>query len=170
MKQYIKLIQQVLQNGGAIVEYEGLISKFIMNPKASVKDLLECDLYFERKLPDDYKYFLSFFDGGDLFNYDNVAGLSLFSSKKIIQENKFQRDNHKENDLDEYWDSDVIIFATDICGDAEYLGFRIKEDGKYDVLDMTLYEAPQEWRVIDNSFDNFVERLINEKGKAYWLF
>ncbi|MCL1933783.1 MAG: SMI1/KNR4 family protein, partial [Candidatus Azobacteroides sp.] len=127
-------------------------------------------LYFEGKLPDDYKYFLSFFDGGDLFNYNDVGGFTFFGSKRLIQENKFQRENHVEADLEEYWDNNVILFAIFICGDAEFLGFRPKENGEYDILDITLYEAPAEWRVIDNSFDNFVEKFIKEKGKAYWLY
>jgi len=170
MKIYIELIKQILKEGGQITDCENFTSKFIMNLKASFEDLLECDLYFEGKLPDDYKYFLNFFDGGDLFNYNDIGGFAFFSSKRIIHENKFQRENHKENDLEEYWDNNVILFATFICGDAEYLGFRIKENKEYDILDLTLYEPPSEWRIIDNSFDNFVEKLIKEKGKPYWFY
>jgi len=169
MKKYIKLINQVIRTGGIIIDNENFYLNINMNSKASIEDIKECNLYFDGKIPDDYLYFLDFFDGGNMFTHNDLGGFAFFSSKTLIKENKFQRENHLENGLEEYWDNDVILFAMFICGDAEFLGFRIKEKGEYDILDITLYEPPSEWRIIGKSFDIFVEKLFLKKGKAFWL-
>jgi len=164
MKQYIKLITDILNDGGKIIDCENFLSDFVMHESVEQEDLFECELYFDRKLPEDYKYFLNIYNGGKLFNYNDLGGFRFFSAKELICENEIQK-NSFGND----WDNNIILFSDFICGDAEYLGFRPKEDEKYDIIDLTLYEPPSEWRVIDNSFDNFVEKLIKEKGKVYWL-
>jgi hypothetical protein len=167
MKSYISLIDQILRAGGQIIDCENLNSSFAMNKRASDEKIVKCDLYFNKKLPNDYKYFLRHHDGGILFDYKDLGGYELLGTNKLVKEDEFQKENFAGNGED--WDNNIILFCH-LIGNAEFLGFKINETSKYEIVHCIMDEMPNEWLAIGNSFDNLLETIIKEKGKEYWLF
>jgi hypothetical protein len=164
MKSYVDLIEQILNKGGKIVDWEKLESSFTMNEYASFEDITKCDSYCGQKLPEEYKYFWKHYDGGILFKYDDIGGFEFLSTSDFIKENEL----HKEC-FGEDWDNSVILFCN-LLGTGEYLGFRLHDDSKYNIVHCVMIEHPDEWQSIEDSFDTLIETIIKEKGKEYWLF
>lgn len=54
-------------------------------------------------------------------------------------------------------------------GEGNHIGFQFLDDGKYYVLDCFHEEDPENWNVICESFDEFLEKLIDCEGRKYWL-
>jgi hypothetical protein len=160
MKKYINYIQEKIGSGlkGTILTFENMVSFFIMNKSASNDEIAKCDLHFNRKLSGEYKFFLHNFNGGILFKINDYAGFKFLSIDELIKHNEFQKENFGED-----WDPEIILFC-ECLGDAEYLGFKLNKI-VYCVMDM----LPQEWEIIENSFDTFISKLIEENGRKYWL-
>ncbi|GHT79321.1 hypothetical protein AGMMS50262_22850 [Bacteroidia bacterium] len=165
MKRYINLIKQILIKGGSILTFEKLNSFFITNEQASDEDIIKCDTYFNRKIPEEYKYLLKHYNGCILFEYDGIAGFQFLSTFDIVQENVLVNDIFNDED----WYDNVILFCK-ILGNGEYLGFRLQKNSKYEIVHCFLDMLPEEWPIIGNSFDILIETLIKEKGKEYWLY
>lgn len=165
MKEYLNYIKEIVGHNlkGTTNSFEDLISFFIMNEGTSNDEIEKCDLYLNKKLPDEYKFFLQNYNGGTLFKVDDHSGFKLLSNKKLINHNQFQREN-----FDQDWDISIILFC-ECIGDAEYLGFKIGENGSCQIVYCILDTLPQEWDVIESSFDDFITKLIEEKGRKYWL-
>jgi len=164
MKQYLKYIKEVIDPSlkGIISTFENLVSLFVMNKGASNDDIVKCDLHFNLNLPVDYKFFLQNFNGGILFKIDDYAGFRFLSTNELVEHNEFQKENFGQD-----WDTKIILFC-ECIGDAEYLGFKStnnEEQIVYCIMDI----MPQEWKVVDSSFDVLVKKLIEEKGRKYWL-
>ncbi|MDR7210601.1 SMI1/KNR4 family protein, partial [Flavobacterium piscis] len=68
MKQYLKYIKEVIEVRlkGTTSTFENLVSLFIMNEEASDDEISTCDLLLNKKLPDEYKFFLQNYNGGIL--------------------------------------------------------------------------------------------------------
>jgi hypothetical protein len=165
MKLYIDLIKRVLNIGGKIVDYENFNTSFIMSEPASKKNIAECDLYFDKKIPNEYKYFLECYNGGILFEYDNIAGFKFLSTSEIIKENDLVKDSFRDED----WYDNVILFCK-LLGNGEYFGFRLQDDSKCEIVHCFMEMTPDEWPIISDSFDYLIENIIKERGKEYWLF
>lgn len=164
MKYYLNYIKEIISDfNGTITTFENLPSLFIMNIEASKYDIVDCDLHLKKQLPDDYKFFLQEFNGGVLFKIEDYAGFKLLSTKELIKHNEFQKMN-----FGQYWNSEIILFC-ECIGDAEYLGFKIDENGLHNIVYCIMDMLPQEWEIIENSFDTLINKLIDEKGRKYWL-
>lgn len=163
MKQYIEQIKQVLDQGGLIMDCYNLKAYFIMNNPASVENIIKCDAYCKQRLPEEYKYFLKYYDGGTLFKCD-VAGFEFLSTQEIIDVNELQKGFFGED-----WDNNVFLFCN-LLGTGEYLGFRLYKNSNYEIIHCIMLDLPEEWKVIGNSFNTLIETIIREKGKEYWLF
>jgi hypothetical protein len=164
MKNYLTLINEKLTNrlAGNVKTYEELDSLFIMKEKALEEDIKKCNAYFKNMLPNDYIMFLRNFNGGVLFQIEDFAGFKFYGTDELIHENLFQRKNFGKD-----WDDNIILFCLCI-GDGECIGFQLKNGG-YEVIHCILDEIPSSWQTIDASFDDFIGKLIVEKGKKYWL-
>jgi hypothetical protein len=163
MKLYINLIAQILSDGGKVLTYENIDTSFVMNKKTFQENISTCNCYFNNRLPDEYKYFLNQFNGGKLF-YNDVGGFEIFGTNELIKENESQKAIYEE-----FWNEDIILFC-ELLGNGEYLGFKIYNDMKYEIVHSILGQKPNEWRIVDSSFDAFIETIIKERGKEYWLF
>lgn len=156
-----KLIDITLK--GTILTFENLTSSFIMNREASKDEIVNCELHFNKKIPNDYRSFLHEFNGGILFKIDNYAGFKLLSTQEMIKHNEFQKENFGQD-----WDSEIIFFC-ECIGDAEYLGFKFHKNESVNIVHCIMDVLPHEWKIIEDSFDNFIDKLIEEKGEKYWL-
>lgn len=165
MKQYLKYIKEIIDLSlkGTISTFENLVSQFVMNKGASNDEIRKCDLHFNQNLPAEYKFFLQNFNGGILFKIDDYAGFKFLSTKALIKHNEFQKEN-----FDQDWDTETILFC-ECIGDAEYLGFRLNENGGLQIVYCIMDMLPQEWEVIEDSFEVLMNKLIKEKGRKYWL-
>lgn len=165
MKQYLEYIKEVIdiRLEGTISTFENLVSLFIMNDEASNNEISKCDMQLNKKLPDEYKFFLQNYNGGILFKIEDYAGFNFLSTNELIRHNEFQREN-----FDKDWDDEILLFC-ECIGDAEYLGFKSNMNGDFQIVYCIMDMLPQEWDVIEDSFEILMKRLIEEKGKKYWL-
>lgn len=164
MKQYLDSLKILLGNSfkSEIKSKDDLLLTINMNGPASDEQVLKCNLLLDKNLPDDYKHFLKHYNGGILFDKEGIAGYKFLSTSEIVKENKFQEDNFGED-----WDNSVILFCL-ILGNAEYIAFRVSNKS-YQLLYCSMDVNPISWHVIDGGFDEFVNRLLEEQGKEYWL-
>jgi len=144
-----------------VTESEGLQTRSYANAGASEFDLKKIDL--PKALPEVYFEFLRYSDGCTLFNCEDLDSFQFFGSHELGKENKEMEKSYEED-----WDDSVIIFST-ILGEGNYIGFKMLDESKYQILDCFHEYVPEQWEVIDNSFDEFLEKLIDMKGKKYWL-
>jgi hypothetical protein len=165
MTHYIKKIEIIINKKliGSIFTFENIESQFIMNKAAQKEEIDKSVKYFNNKLPKEYKYFLEQYNGGVLFKIDDFAGFKLLNSNELIVHNEFQKTNFG---LD--WNENIILFC-ECIGDAEYLGFKLNENGTSNIIYCILDLYPNEWKNLDLNFSNFINKLIEEKGKKYWL-
>ena len=134
-----------------------------MNSKTSQVDIEKCESNFNKKLPLDYTFFLLKFNGGVLFKIADYAGFKFLSTEELIKHNSFQKEN-----LENYWDSEIILFC-ECIGDAEYLGFKFNDNGLPKVVYCIMDIIPEKWAIIENTFEDLINKLIEERGRKYWL-
>jgi len=146
-----------------ITDYEGLVVSFHKNPAATRSDIVSTIGNNHIKLPEDYCDFLQIFDGCTLFKYQDLGGFEFLGTKDIAKENVIQQQTYLED-----WDNNLIVFCR-LIADGDFISFRSRNDDKYDILDCYHDEIPEKWTVIGNSFDGFLERLIIERGRRFWL-
>ena len=145
------------------IDREGLEVTFEKNSPATFQEISSLSKDPEIKIPKDYLDFLQLFDGCRLFKYQDLGGFEFFGTKDIRKETELQRQTYEED-----WDENLTVFCRLIC-DGDFISFRNKSDGSYDILDCYHDDIPANWTTITNSLDNFLESLIDEKGKRYWL-
>jgi len=162
MKKYLDKLNEILTQGvtGSLETFEKLPSHFSMNKKASEEQITECANSFENKLPEDYKNFLGIYNGGILFQIEDIGGFKFLGTDELVKENTFQKENFGED-----WNENIILFCLCI-GDGEYLGFKI-DDNK--IVHCIMDEIPSNWKIIENSFNELVTKLIDERGRKYWI-
>ena len=114
-------------------------------------------------MPKEYMEFLSFSNGMELFNYDEIDGVKLLSLNEIENYTSYGK-----NTFEEDWQDNVLFFAK-IIGEDNYLGFRMKEN-KYEVIDCYFEELPSEWNIVAESFDDFLEKYITNNGEKFWIY
>lgn len=162
MTQYLKhKFDQLFSYDTSFVNYEELIVTFSKNLPATENEIIS--MKAKLTIPEDYIDFLKVNNGCTLFQFQNLGGFELLGTKEIESETNFQRKNYKED-----WDDSLIVFCK-LISEGDFISFRSKKDNSYDVLDCYHDDIPKNWTVICDSFDYFLERLINEKGKSFWL-
>lgn len=162
MENYLQLIRDVVGDGlrGEVLQHEGLETHFVLNAKVGLTEIEGCKV----RIPEAYQAFLSHYNGGILYRVEDLGGFKFFSVEELQIENEFQQLQFADD-----WDSSIILFGMSIA-DNEYLGFRFNADGTYNIIDCVMIEMPSEWNVIGNSFEEFMAKVIESKGKKYWLF
>ena len=116
------------------------------------------------KLPKDYLDFLSFYNGCTIFNYDNLAGFTFLGTENLKNGNLNQKDIYED-----LWDENISVFCEEL-GSGDFISFRTLDNGSYEILDCCHDDLPNDWTVISNSFYDFLEKLIDGKGKPFWLY
>jgi len=53
--------------------------------------------------------------------------------------------------------------------DGGNLGFKKMKNNKYKILHCIMELFPEDWIIISKSFEEFILKLINERGKKFWL-
>ena len=122
----------------------------------------EFNAYSANILPEQYVELLTFANGMELFNYDNIDGIKLLGLDEVQSYTQYAKNIYEDN-----WQESIIIFGK-IIGEENYLGFRVK-DGGYEILDCYFDEIPENWKVISNDFDAFLHKYIILNGEKYWL-
>jgi len=165
IEQLLNKIKKILNNSLEIeVEtYEGLKASIIVRAGASEEEINKCNSYFANNLPVDYLSFLRNYNGCTFFKVSNLAGFQFWGCDQLVHENKFQKENFG---LD--WDERIILICA-CLGDGDYIGIKLNEDRSYEIVDAFGEEIPANWNSIGSSFSEFLENLIEEKGKKFWL-
>lgn len=114
-------------------------------------------------IPKEYIEFLTFSNGMELFNYDDIDGVKLLSLREIEHYTSYGK-----NTFEEDWQDNIIIFAK-IIGEDNYLGFRINEN-KYEVVDCYFEELPSDWSAVAEKLDDFLEKYIMKNGEKFWIY
>lgn len=130
--------------------------------KAATKDEIR---YLQNmcQVPDCYVEFLTICNGARLFDYEGIDGLQLLGTREVLQYTKYV-----QNTFEEEWDERIIIFAK-IIGEDNYLGFRVSENNQYVILDCYFEEGPDNWRIIEGSFDDFLSKYLLSGGNKFWI-
>lgn len=161
----IQKIKGILNKGlyGFVFTFENIISVNEMKSGADEQQVSALIKYFNLKLPNDYIEFLKYFDGGILFKIEDIAGFQLLGCSDIVKVNKTQNSDYGSD-----WDDNIILFCSSV-GDNEYIGFKITDDFNYKIIDCDLSELPKNWHIIGDTFSEFITKLIDEKGRKFWL-
>jgi hypothetical protein len=144
-------------------DFDDLTVTFAKNMGASQQDIKLRLLDLGVKIPTDYVDFLKSFDGCTLFNYNDIGGFEFLGTNEILNETNIQSKTYEDD-----WDNGLTVFCR-LIGEGDFICFRDKADNGYDILDCDHDDSPKNWNVIDHSFNNFLKRLIEEKGRRYWL-
>ena len=118
---------------------------------------------FGNNLPEDYLSFLRNYNGCTFFKVRDLAGFQFWGCDELVRENKF----HKEN-LGVDWDERIVLICS-CLGDGDYIGMKTSEDKAYEIVDAFGEEIPANWNSIGNSFSQFLEHLIDQRGRKFWL-
>lgn len=114
-----------------------------------------------KPLPEDFKQFWRYTDGANLFvNESGLHGVGVASTELLI-------DLHQE-EIEVYGDTtleDYVVFAR-VNGSGDFLVFHTPT-GR--VLDGIHAEQPEEWRVVANSFNEWLHAFIEAGGRYYWI-
>ena len=138
--------------------------RFELNEPANIDDIMNAERELGVKLPDSYKEFLMSYNGARIFDYDGLDGFIILGIKDILKANKFAKATFEED-----WLESIIIFAKYI-GESNYLGFDgSKDESEYAVIDCFFEELPEDWTQIAANFDDFLEKIVEQQGKKFWL-
>jgi len=147
-----------------IVSNEGLRLSFVNRGPATELEIENLSRTFDFRLPAEYLDFLLCYNGLELYKYEDVGGFEFFDASNLIEQNDSIRGDYDPVD----WDSSIILFCR-IIGEGNYLGFRIKNENQYEVVDCFHESLPLEWVAIVTSFDYFLNRLIETGDEKFWL-
>ena len=144
------------------LDYEDLSVTFSANRGASIEELGTMLRKTNLVFPDVYLDFLKKINGCELFKFKELGGFEFLGTNEIQKENSFQQESYMED-----WDKRLTVFCNLIC-DGDFLSFKSYDNGTYEIIDCYHDDLPKNWNVISNSFEDFLERLIDLKGKRYW--
>ncbi len=160
----IKLIQEILR-GQNMCEIEKKDANGITIKVKIGKNQPYCSsisMNMGNRIPKQYIEFLSYSNGMELFNYDNIDGLKLLSFQEIEKYTLYAKNTYEED-----WNDNIMIFAK-LIGEDNYLGFRIEEN-QYEIIDCYFEDSPFEWKMISKDYDDFLTKYIKGFGDKYWI-
>ncbi len=119
----------------------------------------------EYPVPECYVEFLVAYNGAKLFDYEGIDGLQLLGTKEVVKYTQYAKNTYEEE-----WDESIIIFAK-IIGEDNYLGFKMgyNDNSQYVILDCYFEECPEDWRIIESSFDDFLSKYLCSNGNKFWI-
>jgi len=138
--------------------------EFRLKSPAKAEEILVINEQLGVKLPNSFEQFLKIHDGGEIYDYEELDGFRILGTKDIVKINRQIAELYEDE-----WLEDIVIFA-ECIGEGNYLGFKVQSDyDEYKILDCFHEEAPVNWEVITNNFDEFLEKLVINNGNKYWL-
>jgi len=160
----LKLLVRNLENGylmkkdsdGKLIQV-----KFDLNKPLDFHELVEAKLMNSIKLPESYESFLQTYNGGKLYNYENLDGYKLLSIDEIKRIT-----NDVATAYEDDWLENILIFA-EIIGEGNYLAFDFSRNCA--ILDCYHEEIPKNWSTICKDFDTWLNKLIESNGEKFWL-
>ena len=142
-------------------------------PGASVEEIVAVENSLRVILPKSFKQFLLNWDGAVLYETEPVPGIKtfgakVFGTKELVEKNRMWREydlspEERENVLG------FVIFAD--WQDGNYYTFdtsRLNSKGECPILDGFHEMFPWEWKVICSSFNEWLIRIIEANGRAFW--
>jgi SMI1 / KNR4 family (SUKH-1) len=142
---------------------EGLQTLSFGNIGASSDAIKSISDNFIELIPKDYIEFLKCWNGCTLFDLQSQAGFQFFSTYDIEFETNSFKEIYECN-----WDESIILFCA-VIGSGDFIGFRINSNC-YEIIDCCHDDLPENWKIITDSFSDFVNQLINARGLSYWLY
>ncbi len=148
---------------GMSASYEGLAVQSTFEPPASVVDKISIETELQGWIPNDYLELCEIANGFTLFDYGDLDGFRFLSLGELKTLNDFTREMYAED-----WDEKILVFCV-VLGDGDYLALRSEDGGRYSILDGYHDAIPLKWNVIGASIDAFLNRLIDERGRKFYL-
>jgi hypothetical protein len=145
-----------VESGGARDWYEVMLF-----PPAREVDVVTAHRWLGKELPEDFLEFWRLTDGANLFlNESGLHGVGVASTELLRELQAEEIEVYGPGAMMKY-----VVFAR-VNGSGDFLVFNL-ETGQ--VLDGIHAEQPHEWRPIAASFTHWLDRLIEECGRYYWL-
>jgi len=160
----IQKLENLFKTEVILTNSENMPVSCISNGSISEDRLKSFTADLEFKLPKDYLDFLKIFNGCTIFNYDDLAGFKFLGTEDLRNGNLNQKERYED-----LWDESIIVFCEEL-GSGDFISFRQRDDEGYEILDCCHDDLPKDWIVISNSFNDFLEKLIDGKGRPYWLY
>lgn len=160
----IEKLENLFRTGISLINNENMPVSCISNGSIDENSLISFNNDLKIKLPKDYLDFLKSFNGCTIFNYDNLAGYKFLGTENLKNSNMNQKETYED-----LWDERIIVFCEEF-GSGDFISFRIQDDESYEILDCCHDDLPNDWAVISKSLNDFLEKLIDEKGRPYWLY
>ncbi|HMQ09960.1 MAG TPA: SMI1/KNR4 family protein [Oligoflexia bacterium] len=135
--------------------------KFSFSKGASKKDIQYLIELYEKPIPQDLIDILTFSNGFELFNDDNLGGVQFLNVKEIHKINQEQKNIYGED-----WINDILIFAY-MIGEGNHIGLKLKTKNQYELLDCFHEEAPKSWQKIPGSIQTLLSKLVKNQGKIF---
>lgn len=160
----IERLRRLQRNGGVqVVTEEGASDWYevMLFPPASAGQIASAEALIGKPLPDELKEFWNSTNGANLFlNDSGLHGIGVTSTELIPELQQEEAELYGGNALEPY-----VVFAR-VHGSGDFLVFELPT-GR--ILDGIHAEKPQEWRPIADSFREWLDRLIEARGRYYWL-
>ncbi len=160
MKYYKKLEEVFLIKSALNIEGQETLSSG--NAKANSNDIEHVGAEFIALIPNEYIEFWKNWNGCILFDLEQQAGFRFFSTYEIENETISFKEIYGDD-----WDESIIVFCA-VLGAGDFIGFR-KNTEDYTIVDCCHDELPQSWKVISESFSDFMTQLLEHRGASFWL-
>ncbi|TAF34694.1 MAG: SMI1/KNR4 family protein [Cytophagales bacterium] len=160
MKYKKKLEELFIKKSTLNIEGQETIS--FGNEKANSNEIEDVGNDFIALIPNDYIEFWKNWNGCTLFDLKQQAGFNFFSTKEVEIETYGFKEIYGMD-----WDKSIILFCS-VIGSGDFIGFQKKSEG-YTILDCCHEDLPQNWKEISHSFGDFMNQLIDNRGKCFWL-
>lgn len=153
----------LFQKNASHFNNEGLPVVHKRNTGSTFSGLLAIKNHFEVSLPKEYLDFLEYTNGCTLYNYEDLGGYLFYGVDVLVEENLILEETYRE-----YWQKNLVGIGS-VLGSGDFLCLRMIDNNTYQVLDGYHDINPEEWSIIDDSFDNFLSKLIEKRGETFWL-
>ena len=156
-------LRELQGTAGLRVEVEGQndLYEVMLFPPASESEIAAAQTWPGSSLPSDFVEFWRFTNGANLFvNDSGLHGVGVASTDLISDLQREEGEFYGQEAMAGY-----CVFAR-VNGSGDFLVFRLSDGA---VLDGIHSEQPHEWRVVAAGFARWLETLIENRGRYYWL-
>lgn len=133
----------------------------VLFPPATAAQVNEAGAILGKRIPESLANFWRFSNGANLFlNDSGLHGIGLASTDLLVELNQEEMKHYGSLPLAPY----LVIARAQGSGD-----FLVIELGTGRVVDGVHAEQPHEWRVVADSLEQWLHRLLEESGRYFWL-
>lgn len=160
----IDRLRRLQRNGGVqVVTQEGATDWYevMLYAPASEGAIATAESLIGKTLPAEFHEFWNATNGANLFlNESGLHGIGVASTELILELQQEEAEIYGAQALEPY-----AVFGR-VHGSGDFLVFELRT-GR--ILDGIHAEQPHEWRAIADSFAEWLDRLIEARGRYYWL-